>query len=304
MPFVFDWGESAGVDQINRILSGSILYSQPALDFAPLVYTPLYYYLAAGVSALIGNSLLSARLVSFVAAVLSVFMINRIIFKETDNQLLAWISGAAYLACFALSNGFYDLARVDSVYVLMVLITFIAIQEANDKLGYLAGGILLAIGFFIKQSFIIVFFPLMIYLFLKRRNQFWLTVTAGIAGSVIPVFLFNRLSDNWFLYYIFELPKEHGYSFISALNFWVGDTFKPLGLLITFSLLFLFAYRIFKGQILPFSGKNGIQISYLESRDRWWYYVLFFAGAAAASWITRSSNGGGANNLMVFSMRF
>lgn len=203
LPFVFEWGESAGVDQINRILAGSKIYTQPALDFAPLVYTPLYYYLAAGVSALIGNSLLSARLVSFVAAILSVILINRLVYKETKNQLIAWISGTAYLSCFALSSGFYDLARVDSVYVLMVLITFIAIQEAKDQLGYLAGGLLLAIGFFIKQSFIIVFFPLLIYLFLERRNQFWLTITAGFAGTVIPVILINRFSDNWFLYYIF-----------------------------------------------------------------------------------------------------
>ena len=300
LPFVFEWGESAGVDQINRILAGSKIYTQPALDFAPLVYTPLYYYLAAGVSALIGNSLLSARLVSFVAAILSVILINRLVYKETKNQLIAWISGTAYLSCFALSSGFFDLARVDSVYVLMVLITFIAIQEAKDRLGYLAGGLLLAIGFFIKQSFIIVFFPLLIYLFLERKNQFWLTITAGFAGTVIPVILINRFSDNWFLYYIFELPKEHGYSFVSALNFWIGDTLKPLGLFITFSFLFLFAYKILKGQLIPFSGENGIQISYKQSRERWWVYVLFFAGAAAASWITRSSNGGGANNVMVF----
>jgi 4-amino-4-deoxy-L-arabinose transferase-like glycosyltransferase len=124
LPFVFEWGESAGLNQIYRILSGGDLYDQPTLEFSPLVYTPLYYFLAAGASKVIGNPLFSARLISAISSIASVFLIIWIIQSETKNSLLAWISGMVYLACFALAGGFYDLARVECFFILVFIIGF------------------------------------------------------------------------------------------------------------------------------------------------------------------------------------
>ena len=228
LPFVFEWGESAGLNQIFRILSGGNLYDQPTLGFSPLVYTPLYYFLAAGVSKVIGNPLISARLISAISSIASVALIIWIIQSETKNSLIAWISGMVYLACFALTDGFYDLARVDSLYVLMVLIAFSVIREAKFKTGFFLFGILVVVGFFIKQSFIIVFLPLQIYLLYRDWKFSWIAIAVEAIGISVPLFLINRSSEGWFFYYIFELPKEHGYSIISAVNFWIGDTIRPL----------------------------------------------------------------------------
>ena len=299
LPFVFEWGESAGLNQINRILSGADLYVQPALDFTPLVYTPLYYYLSAGISAIIGNPLFSARAVSLVSAIGSVVLIGRVVQKETKNNLLAWISGMFFLACFALGDGFYDLARVDSLYILFVLIAFDVVLGAKYKTGYLVFGLLVVIGFFIKQSFIIVFLPLHIYLLLKHRENSWTAFTIEIIGLVVPLYIINRYTNGWFFYYIFDLPGEHGYSLISAVNFWISDTIGPLGIGFVFCLVFLLAYKLDFLSSNPdaiVEGKKQVQVG---SRDHWLVYLLFLAGAAGTAWITRSSNGGGANNCMV-----
>jgi len=303
LPFVFEWGESAGVNQIDRILSGADLYARPNLEFAPLVYTPLYYYLAAGLSSIIGNVLLSARVISFISTIGIVALIGWFIYREVRNALLAWISGMFYLACFALSDGFYDLARVDSLYVLFVLITYYVVLRVKNNSRYILFGVLLAIGFFIKQSFLIVFIPLQIYLLVKHWKISWVMFVSEIIGLVIPLFLINRITESWFFYYIFELPKEHGYSLVSAVNFWIGDTLGPLGILFAFSLIFLLSFEIStdqKNRNSLLSPEDGNKIITRDTRDRWWKYSLFIAGAAGAAWITRSSNGGGANNVMVF----
>lgn len=301
LPFVFEWGESAGLNQIYRILSGGDLYDQPTLEFSSLVYTPLYYFLVAGVSKVTGNPLFSARLISVISSIASVFLIIRIVQNETKNSLIAWISGMAYLACFALTDGFYDLARVDSLYILVVLIAFSVVLEAKFKTGYFLFGVLVVVGFFIKQSFIIVFLPLHIYLLYRDWKLSWITIAVEAIGISVPLFLINRSSEGWFFYYIFELPKEHGYSFISAVNFWIGDTIRPLGIMFAFSLVFLlFARldidRIFNKSKSKSDSKNKIITE--DSWNDWWVNALFFAGAAGAAWITRSSNGGGANNCM------
>ncbi|MHA1513458.1 MAG: hypothetical protein ACTSRJ_05280 [Candidatus Hodarchaeales archaeon] len=279
LPFVFEWGESAGLNQIYRILSGGALYDLPTLEFSPLVYTPLYYYLAAGASKVIGNTLFSARLISVISS----------------------ISGMVYLACFSLADGFYDLARVDSLYILIMLIAFSVIREAKIKTGFFVFGVLVVIGFFIKQSFIIVFLPLQIYLLYRDWKLSWITIAVEIVGISVPLFLINRGSEGWFFYYMFELPTEHGYSFISAINFWIGDTIRPLGIMFAFSLIFLLLSRLDSDQIFNKSKTatdNKAKITAEDSLNAWWVYGLFFAGAAGAAWITRSSNGGGANNCM------
>lgn len=302
LPFVFEWGEGAGVNQINRILTGAQLYIQPTLEFAPLVYTPFYYYLSAGFSTIIGNVLLSARIISIISTIGSVVLIGLFVHRETGNALLGWISGTLYLACFELSDGFYDLARVDSLYVLIILIAFSVILRAKSRTRYIAFGLILAVGFFIKQSFLIVFLPLQIYLLVKDWKISWAMIAAEIAGLVIPLFLINHITDSWFFYYIFELPKEHGYSLVSAVNFWIGDTLRPLGILFVFSIVFLMAYKLSIEQKLILAKASLADEKKFTPRDseiRWWIYVLFVAGAAGTAWITRSSNGGGANNGMV-----
>ena len=299
LPFVFEWGESSGVNQISRILTGADLYSKPTLEFAPLVYTPLYYFVSAGLSAIIGNPLFSARLISLFSTVVSVVLIGSIVRSETKNTLVAWISGMFYLACFSLGDGFYDLVRVDSLYILVVLVAFIVVLRAQNKAGYLLFGLLVAIGFFVKQSFIIVFFPLHVYLLLKCRENSWTAFVIEIIGLAVPLYLINHYTNNWFFYYIFELPGEHGYSLISAVDFWIGDTFNPLGIGFVFSLVFILAFKFDLLSINPDPIVESDKPVKANSRDRWLVFLLFFAGAAGTAWITRSSNGGGANNCML-----
>jgi len=303
LPFIFEWGESAGVNQINRILSGSRLYGQPSLEFAPLVYTPLYYYLAAGLSKLMNNPLLAGRLISLLSTIGSTGIIGVLIFRETKQALLAWVSAMAFLACFSLSGGFFDLVRVDALFVFSVLITFSVFRNAKTFLEFIFIGLLLAAGFYIKQTFLIVFFPLSVYLVVKHWKLSISTIIGGAAALAFSLILVNLKTESWFFYYIFELPRQHGYSPISAIDFWIGDTLRPLGIMVAASLVFLFSNQVIP-RIRPEKQVTSVRKEteglLMSLNGKLELYGLFLLGAAAAAWITRSSNGGGANNVLVF----
>ncbi len=306
-PFDVEWAEGAALNQVNRILSGNALYEKPTIYFAPLVYTPFYYYVSAAVALFTKNILLSLRLVSVISSFGSVAVIYWLVKRETGNGFAGWLSGILFLACFELSNGFYDLARVDSFYILITLLVLAAILTAKKKAGLAASGILFAIAFFTKQSVLIIFFPLIIYFVFLDLKRTWIFLITAVIGIGIPILIINTTSNGWFGYYIFLLPKEHGYSIIDVINFWVGDTLRPLGIAAGFLIL-----NFLPKNVMHRKGENQRKKAVSKDMDidlvpakfdlnnfnANIIYLLFVVGAFLAAWITRSSNGGGSNNSM------
>jgi len=307
LPFDVEWAEGAAVNQVNQILSGNALYLKPTIHFSPLVYTPLYYYVSSAVAIFTNDVLFSLRLVSVVSSFGSVAIIFWLVKRETDNSFAGWLSGILFLSCFEISNGFYDLARVDSFYILITLLVLAAVLTAKRKAGLGVSGILFAIAFFTKQSALIVFFPLVIYFVFFDFKRTWVFLAVAVTGIGIPLLLINANSNGWFGYYIFMLPKEHGYSILDAINFWVGDTLRPLGIALGFLVLNFLPKSILDGN----DNKQGKDAAPKETAIKFIQakidlaksktdiiYLLFVIGAFLAAWITRSSNGGGSNNSM------
>ena len=305
-PFDVEWGEGAALNQVNHILSGQTLYEKPSIRFSPLVYTPVYFYASAAVALIADNGLLALRLVSVISSIGSTFVIFWIVRKETGNNLAGWISGALFLACFELSNGFYDLARVDSLYIFILLLTLGAYLSAKKKAGLVAAGILCALGFLTKQSAVIVFIPLMLYSVIWNFKRDWPFLISTTIGIGVPILILSKISNGWFGYYVFQLPKEHGWSFVDAINFWVGDTLRPLGIAMGFLVLYFIIRiinwkktEIFKTKNMNSREKAGwFSVDNHLSYNKEVIYLLFVVGSFIAAWITRSSNGGGSNNCL------
>src|SRR5271157_896030 len=71
-PYQLEWMEGAGLVQVSRLLASKTLYVPPSIDFVPLIYPPLYFYLSAGIAKIIGFGFGALRLVSFLSSVLCV----------------------------------------------------------------------------------------------------------------------------------------------------------------------------------------------------------------------------------------
>lgn len=304
LPFDLEWGEGAGINQIYRILSGEQLYTAPSLSFAPLVYTPFYYWLSSLLCRITKHVILTARMISMLATLGSVGIIAWLVVKETRNQLAGWLAGAVYLACFALSDAYYDLIRVDSLYVFILLLAFLFLRVSSKPTGLAAAGLAIALGFFTKQSTLIVFLPLIAFLMVRFWKSSWPLLMTTVIGIVLPWYWLDARSGGWFTYYILRLPREHGYSFVSAVDFWVGDLLGPLGIAVGFGMFFIL-YRLWGGlsstTSKDFKSSGGMlraQTYKDDERLHTLFYLYFVLGAVGAAWITRASNGGGANNAM------
>ena len=300
LPFDLEWGEGAGINQIYRTLNGEQLYTAPSLIFAPLVYTPFYYWLSSILSGINNQVILTARMISLFASLGSVGIIAWLVIKETRNQLAGWLAGALYLACFALSDAYYDLIRVDSLYVFLLLLTFLILRISSKRTGITVAGLAIALGFFTKQSTLFVFLPLIAFLMGRFWKSAWPMLPTMMLGIMLPWYLFHVQSGGWFTYYILRLPREHGYSLVSAVDFWVGDLLGPLGIAAGFSLLYIL-YSLYRNKNKDLRSYGGVlreESLRDDARLQTLYYFLFALGAVGAAWITRTSNGGGANNAM------
>lgn len=299
LPFDLEWGEGSGINQIYQILSGDRLYAAPTLTFAPLVYTPFYYWLSAQVARIGVPVALAGRLVSVLASFGSAGITAWLVIKETGNRMAGWLASMLFLACFAISDGFYDLVRVDSLYVFVLLVAFLVLRTHSNPLVMISTGLMILLGIYIKQSSLIVFAPILIYLLVKDWKMAWPLILTVLLGLIVPFYWINDFSGGWFGYYVLRLPQEHGFSLISAVDFWIGDLLGPLGIAAGFSLVYLI-----KGWFAQSDDERlgepdtDISAREVERKQGVMFFALFALGAIGAGWITRSSNGGGANNAM------
>lgn len=299
IPIDLEWGEGAGVNQIQRILSGQSLYVEPTIEFSPLVYAPLYYYLSAGLAFLIQPIFLAGRMVSVIATAASAFLLYRLVNSRSRTSLAGWFSAAFFIACFPLTDGFFDLVRVDALYVFLSLAGLATFLKGRTLFSFLLAGSLVVVSFFVKQSAVIVFLPLVLYLLIRNWKSAWILLPVILLGILVPSMAANAYSGGWFGYYIYGLPREHGFSLLSAVNFWPGDLIRYMGLALGFSIAYVVLIEPGdheNSEMSPAKRSKGASSSKLDDSS---VIILFAVGALGASWITRSSNGGGANNIML-----
>jgi len=302
LPMTLEWGEGAGLNQIHRIYDGKALFVKPSIEYSALVYTPIYYYLSAAMSYLIKPALLAARFISLLCTIATAAVLYRLVKTRTDDPLAGWFSLALYFSCYYISDGYFDLARVDALYVFIVLAAFCIFLNSKTKVDYFFAGVMIAIGFFVKQSALIVFLPLTVYLLKANWKRTWILLPVVTLAILIPVIVLNQITDGWFGYYTFELPSEHGFSLLAAMNFWLGDLMRYLGIALGFSAVYVI-FSVASLKELGAVGSRQDSEKYGNS-DRQvggdaLPAVLFTSGAVVASWLTRSTNGGGANNVML-----
>ena len=127
-PFELEWMEGGSLRQVIRILSGQKLYVSPSLEFVPFIYNPLYFYISAFISKIIGGGFMPLRLVSFISSLGCFFIIFLFVKRETKNIFFGVIAACLFAATFRISGAFFDIARVDSLFLLFLLIALYLIK--------------------------------------------------------------------------------------------------------------------------------------------------------------------------------
>lgn len=307
-PFSLEWMEGGAVDHVRWILAGRPLYGRPTLEFVAYAYTPLYYYLGAAVAYVLGVWLMPLRLISFLASLGCLAVIYLWVRRETGAAFFGLLSAGMFAAMFRAGGAWFDLARVDTLFLLFLLLALYTLpwMASSAALGAepvdapaarrherawlassAAAGLWLVLAFQTKQTALVVALPLMAYALAvhgRRATAFVGVAGLGTAGSVWAL---NSLYGGWYNYYVFDLPRRHSIVPHMWLDFWLVDIFLALFVVSLVTLAFGIGLSLAKPGQDSGSGKR-----------RLWFYVAAFAGMLAASWGSRLSDGGYNNVLL------
>ncbi len=238
-PLPLDGLEYAIVRGVRRLLNGQPVYGAPTLRYVPLVYTPFYYYVSALVARVTGPGFLPLRLVSLGSSVLSLGVIFALVRRETESLRAAALAACLYAALFRAGGAWFDVARVDALFMLLVLVAMYALRAARGPASLAAAGALFGLAFFAKQPAIVVAAIMLVPLAIERGRAAWWAV-AGCAAMMLGGFvLLQKLSGGWFSYYTLELALSQPMQPQRIVGFLTSAMLDPMPLAALAPLLFL-----------------------------------------------------------------
>jgi 4-amino-4-deoxy-L-arabinose transferase-like glycosyltransferase len=279
-PYELEWQEGSMVDHVRRVLLGLPLYTMPSVEWVAAIYPPLYYWVCAGVALLTGIGFWPLRLVSFLASLGCMVVLFDFVRRETEDKWAGITAAGLFAALYSMSSAWLDLARVDSLFLFLLLAGIWALRYLRTRAGYILAALLIALSVLTKQTALLPAIFLIAYGIYRRKEHGWYFVLPLLIFTVVPMLLLNSLSDGWFAFYVFQVPAGHALIGHAFAEFWLHDIFRPLAFASLFGLFFLFERKA------------------NAARSDWWFYILVGAGFFAASWVPRVKDGNWANDLL------
>ncbi|MGH9062914.1 MAG: glycosyltransferase family 39 protein [Acidimicrobiales bacterium] len=297
-PFQIEWLESNSLVEVHRILHGQALYVRPNVWFVPDEYPPLYFYVSAVVAAATGSGYAAMRGVSLVASLAALWLLYRLVERETGGRLAGVAAAGLYAAAFFATGASFDVARVDSLFVALSLWGVYLARWARATPGAVAAGAALAAATLTKQTGLAALAAVGLVLVVRpatrRRGLVLLTTAAAILAAVIIVL--EVRSRGWFGFYVFELLGEHNLVVRDIVGFWTTDLLASVGW--TGGALALWVVVARFGPERPGRPERpATRLPLLPDGG-----VLFYGGVLAAlllgSWASRAHSGGSPSDLM------
>ncbi|MBL4633559.1 MAG: hypothetical protein JKY56_06795, partial [Kofleriaceae bacterium] len=227
-----EWMEGGLLTHAQRIADGAGIYGEPSMDFIPYLYTPLYPGVLALFEPVFGIGYGVGRAISIITTLALCALLVVIVRREGRDAFpgkspisagkLAWIGGFCSIGFFSATypwvEGWYDLVRADSMFMLMVVFGLFGVRiwaRASDRAGQqkLAFSIaLLAFSFFAKQTGILFVATggFMILALNWRRVPLYVGVAGGIGLG--GTWILNHATNGWFWVYIYKTHQHHDFN--------------------------------------------------------------------------------------------
>jgi hypothetical protein len=230
-PFPLEYLESNSLVEVQRILGGRPLYAAPAVGYVPDGYPPLYFATSAAAASVLGLSYLPLRLVSLVSSLACFAVLGRLVQRETASAAAGMASAGLLAATYFVTDTWFDVARVDSLFVALSVAALYAARWMRRTRGAVAAGLLLAAAFLTKQNGLAEGVAVLTALAAGPRRR--LAGTAALTyGAVLGIstLALGLASRGWYVYYVFVLMTEHTLNHAAFGQFWTVRLLPVLGL--------------------------------------------------------------------------
>lgn len=280
-PFALEWMEGTSLVQVHRILSGQLLYVEPSLNYIPLIYPPLYYYVAALFAKVIGIGFFPLRLVSLLSTFGCMAHIFLIVRKIQPNIFAQIVAVGLFSAMFKIGGAWFDIARVDMLALFLALASIYQLQFLKKRRFFLSG-ILFTLSCMTKQTYLILLIATWVYCFFLDRKKAWVFIASSMSLYSIVFFILNIIHGGWYRYFIFDLPQNHtaAFDFTTAGRLFFYLIFRPICL--------IFLFTVFHFIQIIGNKKNYSQMN----------IILIVGSIITTSWLG-IINPGGFNNVVV-----
>ncbi len=287
-PYEVSWMEGSMLDQILRLLQGKSLYTVPTLEYVPWLYQPFYYYIAAGVAKLTGLTFVNVRIISVLSTIVSALLIGYVVHKETNkNKFFAIIGVGLFLVAYGKVGYSFESARVDSLFLVLLLIGCVVTLYAKSKSAVFFGALILTLSYFTKQSSVF-FFPGIAFLMAFRNRKYAIAFTLSLVFFILcGTILFHIITNGWYEYYTLYIPsaKRKTFQLLSG----VSDFFSYVTLRCWLVTIILFILSVISG---IFTRTKSYAVSNRSIHD------YLFLAALLTAFVGLGNEGGGKNVLM------
>ncbi|MBI1877610.1 MAG: glycosyltransferase family 39 protein, partial [Chloroflexi bacterium] len=229
-PYDLDFIEDGLLLTSLRLANNQPVFIPPNADFVPHVYMPLYIWLGGLLFKVTGPSFIPLRLLSLAAIVSICGLIYWIARRESGQPWLGLVCAGLFLGGYRIDGFWYELARVDSLFVALALAGLtLGVYAADSNWGMIGAALGLVLAFLTKQTGLLLGVGLTLYLLLMRgRRAWWFGLSFGLL-TLIPVIALNTLTQGWFLYYTFHIAGINPIEARRIFDFFTGELFGLMG---------------------------------------------------------------------------
>lgn len=279
-PFELEWMEGSMVDHVRRVLDGLPLYAPPALEFTPFSYPPLFYWAAAAVAKLTGVGFEPLRIVSLAASLGAMLLMLLLVRRETRSWKFGLLAAGVFAATYRIVDGWFDVGRVDSLFLLLVLVAVCLIRCRETLLSWTIAGLSLTAAVLTKQAALAPAAALIAYGWWVNRRLAIVLSASFILATALSVTWMSVATDGWFWYYVLAQPATHHIALASAVYFLCRSVCFGMGIALLAAIAGFVWLR-----------RGGDTKSFL-------FWALLVAGMFAASAILTIKAGGWQNSLL------
>jgi hypothetical protein len=186
---------------VARVANGQPLYTPPTFHFIPYLYAPAYFYVSGWMAKLVGTGLVPLRLVSILSTIGSLLLIFSQVYAETGNRLASLAGAGLYASAYPAAQYVFDLGRVDSLYVFLILLALVVTRWLHPVFAAMAW----TLTFLAKQSILPVAVVALCMEWKRPKRLLAGLGTLAIASLSSTAWL-DRATHGWFRYYIFAVP--------------------------------------------------------------------------------------------------